>query len=351
MRTRLAQLLVLGIASTFFVSTALATSVDVDGTEPPAEAASETADVTTEAAAEEPKEDRPFGGSVTLSNSVGFGTFIPGEFTDRPAYDISITVAPHYVIDDQQRLTASISVNQSVVTNVDSAVTRPNQALLSDLSLVYSYSKIIEEPVTGISVNGSLALSLPTSLASQYRTMFAAVAPTLSASWSWEWLSVSYALQFRKWLHEYDHPAVDLEGVVGAPICLNRTSPDPDKCFPGGFANVSHRVGNTIGLGFRPMDGLSIGTTFIFYNSFAYDAHPEEDEFTSENAVAGNTQRDTTYANIDVTYTITDYLAASVGTTTFQPPKTADNKSFRFPFFTPDANNFTSFYLALAGSF
>jgi hypothetical protein len=67
--------------------------------------------------------------------------------------------------------------------------------------------------------------------------------------------------------------------------------------------------------------------------------------------VAGQTQRDTTYANIDVTYTITDYLSASLGTETFQPPKTADNKSFRFPFFTPDANNFTSFYLALAGSF
>ena len=67
--------------------------------------------------------------------------------------------------------------------------------------------------MTGISLNGSLTLVLPTSLASQYRTMLVSAAPTLSASWSWEWLSVSYSLQYRKWFHEYDHPAVDLGGV------------------------------------------------------------------------------------------------------------------------------------------
>ena len=145
MREHLAQLLIIAIGTVFVTPSfaAPANAVDSKSSEMaeeeggPEEAASEDVEAT---AAVTEEEARPFGGTVTFSNSVGFGTFIPGEFTDRPAYDITFVVAPYYKIDDHQRISSSISVTQNVITNADSVVTRSNQALLSDLLLSYSYS-------------------------------------------------------------------------------------------------------------------------------------------------------------------------------------------------------------------
>jgi len=314
----------------------------------PAEDAVEAEEVVAAEAAEE-TEALPFGASLSLTNSVGVGTFVPGEFNKRPLYDISLGLSGYYSFLDSQRISASLSVNKSVVSNADSGLTAPGQTLLSDLGLTYSYSNFVKEPVTGIGVSGSLSLALPTSLGSQYRTQILSMTPSLTAGGSWDWFSFSYTFLFKKYFHEYTHAKVEEAGNA-IPICINRDTPDPEACFVGGYSNASFQFGNRLGVGFKIIEDLNLNVDMWIFNTFTYEIFEEEDDLTSENAVAGRGQRDSTVGSISLSYRVNKYFSMALGTTTAQPPKSRDNKSFRFPFFSTTADNFTSFYLSMTGS-
>ena len=314
----------------------------------PAEAATDAEEIVAEEAAAG-EEALPFGASLSLTNTVGVGTFIPGEFSKRPLYDISLGLSGYYSFLDSQRISASLSVNKSVVSNADSGLTAPGQTLLSDLGVTYSYSNFVKEPVTGIGVSGSLSVALPTSLGSQYRTQIMSVTPSLTTGGTWDWFSFRYTFMFKKYFHEYTHAKVEDAGNA-IPICINRDSPDPEACFIGGYANASFQFGNRLGVGFKIIEDLNLNVDMWIFNTFTYEVFEEEDELTSENAVAGRGQRDSTVGSISLSYRVNQYFSMALGTTTAQPPKTRDNKSFRFPFFSTTADNFTSFYLSLTGS-
>jgi hypothetical protein len=291
----------------------------------------------------------PFGASISLSNSIGFGTFL-GDFNKRPQYDIGLSFSPYYRIADHHQISLSLGVTKNVVANADSGVTAEGQTLLSDLSLTYSWSEIYREPVTGLGLGMTVSLSAPTSLASQHRSLILGTRLSLNLGGKWDWFSAGYRFSFGKNFHEYSHPVVDNPAGGSLPICIDRDQFNSDQCVIGGNANSEFSFGNSISLGFHPTDALTFGLGFGLSTSLSYDVNPD-DELTSENAVPGRGQRDSMQGSISASYQINKYLGASMAVVTAQAPKNPDNQGFRFPFFRADASNATVFDLSLTGSF
>jgi hypothetical protein len=104
-------------------------------------------------------------------------------------------------------------------------------------------------------------------------------------------------------------------------------------------------------LGFKIIDDLSLSTSFLFANAFAYDTYAEEDELTGEYAKPGKTQFDVTVASASLSYKVIKHFSVATGVSTMQTPKTADNKSFRFPFYDASANNYTSISFSATASY
>lgn len=292
----------------------------------------------------------PFGASVTLSNVVGWGTFIPGEFNKRPQYDVELGIAPYYDFMPNMRLSLDMSVSKSVVTNADSSVSYTGQTLLSDLLLRFAYTGIVQEPVTGLKLNAAADLIFPTSLSSQFSTLYTVARASVGLSGKWGWFGASYSFRFAKYFHEFDHAALEKTDAQNIALCINRGEADPDRCFPGGNANPSFQFNNSLRLTAVPLERLTFFVAFAVSNTFTYNVNPD-DEFTSPNAVPGRGQRDSMTGEFGVAYQVNDYLDLELSATTQQPPKTYDNSSFRFPFFAATADNFTSISFDVTASF
>jgi hypothetical protein len=78
-----------------------------------------------------------------------------------------------------------------------------------------------------------------------------------------------------------------------------------------------------------------------------------KDQFSAPDAKAGRGQRDRTFGVIDLTYQPWENFGFSLGLSSAQPAKTADNKSFRFPFFdfSSEGNNFTTVYFDIFANY
>ena len=200
-----------------------------------------------------------------------------------------------------------------------------------------------------LSLSGSLRTFFPTSKYSQYATKVLGVNPYMTLSGSWDWFSASYTLLYTHNFYEYDHPGIESDGSQIA--CINRDAVESGMCFPGGYANSELSVGNSMTLGFKAMDELSFAVTYALINSFGFNNYPEEDEFTAENAVPGKSQRDVSQGVISATYRAHKHVSIGASLSTVQPPKTADAKGFRFPFFDSSANNYTTIGLSATASY
>ncbi|NUN12422.1 MAG: hypothetical protein HUU55_02165 [Myxococcales bacterium] len=298
----------------------------------------------------ESSDPMPFGASVTLSNVVGWGTFVPGEFNKRPQYDVELGVSPHYDFMPNLRLLLDMSISKSVITNADSSVSYAGQTLLSDLLLRLAYTGIVQEPVTGLKLNAAVDLIFPTSLSSQFATLYTVARASVGLSGKWGWFGASYSFRFAKYFHEFDHASLEKTGAQNIALCINRDDADADRCFPGGNANPSFQFNNSLRLTAAPLEQLTFFVAFAVSNTFTYNVNPD-DEFTSPNAVPGRGQRDSMTGEFGVSYQVNDYLDLELSATTQQPPKTYDNSSFRFPFFAATADNFTSISFDVTASF
>ncbi len=289
----------------------------------------------------------PFHVQVFLENSVGYATFLKGS-VQRPLYDIGLTVRPSIMWDDHNRLRLTLGLTQNVVANADSQLRAEGETLLNDTILDYFYLNAWRSKSLGLAFHAGVSVVLPTSLASRTKSLLTAVRPTLVLSGHWGWFSATYQFRVSKSFYRYTHASVENVGAV--PICINRDQLVAGRCFPGGFANVEWSFLNAIALNAQVWKGLYFGVSYAILNALTYDVGPS-DEFTSSNAKAGRGRRDLTSAEITAGYDITKHVSVELAVATLQQPKTPDNKSFRFPFFTANADNLTSFVLRAVGTF
>lgn len=291
----------------------------------------------------------PYALTFKLESDVGQGTFVANQYARNAYVGWLASIIPAYRPIEPLTLSLVLRVTQEL-TDSDSDA-NAQQLLLDDVIARAGYTTGMI-PVVGIETRVIGSLYLPTSLASQYQTLVAGlgVSGLFSKSFFDGHFSLDYLATFRKNFHRYASPALSVEdGEVPSAYSRAGGAEDlaGDLVSVGGANNVSFLIRNELSATWSPiLDKLSFTISYELANSFTY-ASFEKDELSSPYADDGIGHRDATVGQIVAGYRLDRRFSFAGGIATAATPKSADNQSFRFPFwdFESTADNLTVFFV------
>ncbi len=293
---------------------------------------------------------------------VGSGSFYASGYRN-PYVSGSLYIRPRFNLGTKAQLSLNLRIYHLLeFTQPDEPTDRRWVPL--DMWVWLSAGNLFTEKHTGIRLSGQFRLVLPSSYESIYSNLALGMALGLSLSKNFKLpkdvgISLSLGAVVTKNFHTHiyrgkgpddtsgcrglSNPSATGTAAIGEMATVSTT----DTC--GGTLNTSHSVvsSGSIGLSWKK---LSIGVTLIFINAWKY-AFPK-DQFTADHAVARG-QVDSTWGLISLGYDINDHFSLSLGMSSSQPAKTADQKGYRFPFFDFQSGSYannTSVFLSASGT-
>ena len=312
-----------------------------------------------------PSDAFPLNGDVRLDNTVGLGTFVPGE-ARRTSYDLGLFLRTGIVLGHGLNIGALQTVSKNLASNADAGAARPYDTVVGDTLLTVNWSPTHgadagkPKPLLlpgGIKVGTSLVAALPTSRASRFQTRVLALTPGLSLlkpDLFGGRLAILYAFGFTKNFNRLTTSAVD---AVNFPSLAR---PDGPELMSGqsdiatGLLNTAFSIRNTLSVTWLPAPRVAVGLTYVLYNNFKYTDF-SNDAFTSANAKPGRGRSDLQWGLVSVGYTFDpdQRWTLSALAVTASPPWSADNTALRFPFFDfrSTADNYTSLSLSVNRAF
>lgn len=292
-----------------------------------------------------------FSGSVALSQFLGIGTFVSDEYVRNSYYGYSLTIRPRYFLLDNLYMELTFSLQGELTESYQTSTTYPRQVMPSDLFLLIKGNNVSTIPVLGINFSPYLRLGAPTSYESQHRDMYLSIAPGFDLSRMFgKRVLINYGFRFSYFWHGATNVKLNRD------VALARIDGAEDAgggVIYGDTVNPEFSVFNRLMTTFILNNEWSITLLLGIQNTFMNNVAPSLDEFSSEFADGGRGQSDSTMGVIDLSYQPFEHVGFSLGLSSSQPAKTADNKSFRFPFFdfSSEANNFTQVYFDVYASF
>lgn len=276
------------------------------------------------------------GTGVSLRNTVSKNTLDEGAEPDyNPYYAISLGLAPRFNIDDIY-LRAGLSVVQEITQG---SATADNRALLSDLTLGVGASPLFEDDLTGIRTGIAFDVQLPTSEASQTRTLIIGLRPSVSVSRTFDLLSgltIGGSGSVTRFEHEEttarrDGPTIRgcSEGAAGCDPFLNT-----------GVRNAEWRLvgGLSLSLGVTEWMGLSTSASVI--QDYLHDELT--DPRTSLETVPQADTRELMSYDVAASFSPPGPVNVTVGMATTNPQLAPDST-----YYEPFYNRYTTFYLDL----
>lgn len=305
----------------------------------------------------------PISGEIRFSPMVTAGTFVGGE-SRRGGLDATFGYRFAFALSKQFTLSASQLINKTIASNADSGAVRPYDTSFGDVLLALSWSprttnaagKSVPWTLPGkVRFGTSLTYSLPTSRTSRYQNRIGTVVPAFSLSRPdlfGGFLSLSYGFGLVKNLNRYTNSSVNVEDFG------NLARPDGAELIGSqvmtGAGNVSFSLRNLLSANFQFSERWSASLTYLLFNNFRYYDAPD-DQFTSIYAKPGRGRSDAQWGIAAVTYAFdkAGKTILSAQAFTVSPPFSADNRTFRFPFydFRSTADNYSSVGLELQRSF
>lgn len=285
----------------------------------------------------------PFGGIAILEQSLGVGTFVANEYARTPYYAYLVSLRPRYYITDQLSAELRFDFSQELTVSSGTSTTYKRQVMPADLLLTVRYQDVYKIPKVGIGISPFVRIGAPTSYESRYRNLYVSTAAGFDLTKLLGPVFLDYTLRATKNFNG------TTTATVTGPVAVVRRQGAEDLGngeVATGDNNVEWSVFNSLMATFILSDQWSISLQLAIANSWTYDG-PGKDALASDYAKGGRGQRDKTYGVLDVTYQPFEHFGFSAGISSTQPAKTADNKSFRFPFFdfSSEGNNYTTFYL------
>jgi hypothetical protein len=306
-------------------------------------------------------EPLPSGLSLSLGAGMNFGsaTFDVGAGYERnPMVGWSLSISPAYSVPDSTRISASASINQELTqADGDDA---PHTLLFDDISL--NVGRPLYKFENGPRLSGSLSASIPLSTASRVDTLITSLGAGISAGQQFGKFGLNLGTSFRKNFHRYTHPTrnpntgrnlVTRDGLVVSDVVTGFARPGGpemagDTYFDGETNNSSMSLGGSIGASYSPIEKLGLGISYRIGTSWTYDSYAL-DENSSPYATDGRGRRDSQTGTLTANYRALDNLSFGVGMVTAGGFWSADNKTYRFPFYAFEGaeSNLTSFFVNL----
>lgn len=311
-----------------------------------------------------PSEAFPLTGSISLSASASAGTFVAGE-SNRPGLDLVGSWRVAYRLAAGLNLSAMQLFSKTLVTNADSGAVRPYDTTFGDVLVTLGWTPMLAgsdgtpAPLAlpgGVRLSTQLQALVPTSRASRFQGRITQITPGISLAKAnlFDRLTLSYGLALVKNFHLHPFASVPASDEI------LYARPGGNELVDGGTrvltrtANLSFSIRNNASASVQISERFSASLTYLLFNGFRYYDAPK-DELSSPYAKAGRGRVDTQWGIVGVNYNLdkAGQTALSLSATTASPPFSADNKTFRFPFFDfrSTADNYSSVSLELSHSF
>lgn len=296
---------------------------------------------------------------IIVDNSLGAGALVANAYARNILWSASVSLRPTLTLWEKLRLTLRSDINKNLSSsyqgngNADgSAESYLRQTTVSDLHLIASLPQVFREPNTGVGLGVSVSGYAPISMASRSANLVFALRPGLTLNWGWKGLGINYGLFYKQNFHTTTTATQNVESLPNALMFRAGGAEDlgDGEIAIGSLRNTQRVVYNTLGLSYSFFENWSASATLLVVNSFKY-TQPLSDAYSSPYASATG-QADMTSGVLDLSYQVNPHLALSLGVSSAQPARTADNQFWRFPFFdfvTP-GNNFSAFYFDVVGS-
>lgn len=349
-------------ASTDGSATDDASDNPVDETLVQSEAADEAATTVAETLEEEEPAREPFELPVDLSASVGtsfsLGSISRSNFVTRDSISTSWSFGvSRELIED--RLSASLGAGFSWCMNKNCGIVEPGEVRFRDMSLSFSIPKFYEIPRAGIGLSSGVSFTIPTSRISRTQNLYTTISPSLSMSRGFGPFSLSYSFGFSKNFNRYRVVVQDAEGNFEREVIIRENGAES---FGNNFVEPSGYLGewstsHSLSAGLS-LDNVRLSLGWSFADAWTYrtdlDAPDSLDNVdvldpNPENERRGHSQFMT--GSIGLSYTLPVWenrMSLSGRMSTSAPPKTADNRRIRFPWFDTQSANLQ--YTSLAFS-
>ncbi len=282
-----------------------------------------------------------FGGFVLLEQQLGSGTFVKDSQARTPYFGWLLSLRPRYYFTGSLFAEMRLDLQQELTTSYGTKTTKKRQLMPSDTFLTVKYQNVVKIPGVDVGVSPFVRLGAPTSYESQYRNLYLSAAAGFDLTRLIGPVFLTYTFRFNKNFNKYTVATVPKD--ADRPVIAARSGGAEDL---GGYVatgsnNLSFSVYNSLMASVLLSDEWTVTVQWAVANAWTYYAGPD-DVFKAPDAKAGRGQRDVMYGVVDVTYQPWANFGFSLGLSTQQPVKTADNKTIRFPFWdihTPGDNN------------
>lgn len=312
-----------------------------------------------------PEEDEKRAWSVGANYGlrVGQGTFVDpaGSFEDQRgdgsnAFDRVMNVYSFnasYTISDFS-LSTGLAWTHWLTTG--GGANEPNETRFQDISLSGGWSGI-ELGSTGIRMTADASLSFPTSDFSRATSQIVGTGAGINFSRRvFDRLSFGLGLNGGKTFHEFNQVVGDLSKAGSGNILFRAGGAEQlgQGLVALGDRNVEYSLGGSVSAGVSLIDGMRLGISYSYSTFWTYaSAVDNDDEFRSLYGDAGRGRGDVVSTGVNLSYAFLDHFSISGGIRTAVAPRTADNQSFRFPFWNMQgaANNWSQLTLGLSANY
>lgn len=282
-----------------------------------------------------------FGGFLLLEQQLGSGTFVKDAQARTPYYAWLLSIRPRYYFTSQLFAELRLDLQQELTTSYGTKTTKKRQLMPSDTFLTVKYQNVVKIPVADIGVSPFVRIGAPTSYESQFRNLYLSAAAGFDLTRLFGPVFLTYTFRFNKNFNKYTVATVPKD--ADRPVIAARSggAEDLGGSLATGANNTSFSIYNSLMASVILSDEWTFTLQWAIANAWTYFAGPN-DLYKAPDAKSGRGQRDVMYGVVDLTYQPWANVGFSLGLSTQQPVKTADNKTIRFPFWdihTPGENN------------
>ncbi len=203
--------------------------------------------------------------------------------------------------------------------------------------------------VFGISFDADLGFMVPTSTASINMKQYTSIIPSVAMTIQLDKFKFAYAIAYSHNFHKYTSIALNPNEVDVLSRSTGTELLGTTAVAVGGILTEIELV-NQFVLGYQFLDcfGLNVGLGIVDAWSYDNGTNTSGDEFTNPNAHIGRGHTQMSQGIVALNYVPVKYVALSLSMVSTQPWKTADNKTYRFPWFdtVSPSNNYTKFMLS-----
>ncbi|MBO4350216.1 MAG: hypothetical protein J6A01_04615, partial [Proteobacteria bacterium] len=214
---------------------------------------------------------------------------------------------------------------------------------------IWSYDE--KEDKFHVGFTAGLDFTLPTSKASISENLYTTIAPTLGFDIGLAGLSFGYAITYAHSFHEYTSSTYDPSEVDILSRSTGNELLGVHDVAAGGVLDEIQLL-NMFALKYQFIKELSLVVGFGFSDIWTYDngTISKDDEFVGMYSKVGRGHKQYSQGTLSLNYSPIKYLTLTLGMSSTQPWKTADNKSIRFPWFDTisPSKNYTKFLFNIA---